>query len=147
MKKTFLTLIIAVFSLGAFAQKPYAAFNHIGLDVSNVDISAAFYSKILHLKSIKSPFSSSIAKWLSLGGGMQLHLIATKKEDLVISKDNHIAFNVASVEDFIAVLNKANIPYMDGDGKANSFNVRPDGVKQIYFKDPDGNLIEVNDAK
>ena len=40
-----------------------------------------------------------------------------------------------------------NIPFENGKGEKNTITNRPDGVKQIYFQDPDGYWIEVNDSK
>jgi lactoylglutathione lyase len=34
-----------------------------------------------------------------------------------------------------------------GPGEKMAITNRVDGVKQIYFKDPDGYWIEINDAK
>ena len=47
----------------------------------------------------------------------------------------------------MAKLNKAAVLYEDLAGKPQTVQVRVDGVKQIYFKDPDGYWIEVNDAR
>jgi lactoylglutathione lyase len=47
----------------------------------------------------------------------------------------------------VAKLAKAAIPYEDVAGKPQTVQVRVDGVKQIYFKDPDGYWIEMNDAR
>jgi lactoylglutathione lyase len=67
--------------------------------------------------------------------------------EITVSKGNHIAFSVASVRDFMKILKKKDIPYGDEDGQAGKFISRSDGVTQIYFKDPDGYLVEVNDVK
>lgn len=147
IKKAVLISLVFLFSAGAFAQKPYASFNHIGLHVTDAGKSAAFYMELFHIDSIKTPWGGGSPKWLSLGNGIALHLIATKKEDIVVSKDNHIAFSVPSVDEFVAVLDKDKIGYQDSSGKPQSITLRPDGVKQIYFHDPDGYLIEVNDAR
>jgi lactoylglutathione lyase len=56
-------------------------------------------------------------------------------------------FSVTSVEDFAKRLKEADLMYEDVKGQANSVTTRADGVKQIYFKDPDGYWLEVNDAK
>ena len=73
-------------------------------------------------------------------------MIQGKKEEIVIPPDNHIAFSVPSMFDFITFLQKKNIYYEGETGKANTFVMQPGGVKQIYLKDPDGYWIEVNDA-
>jgi lactoylglutathione lyase len=62
-------------------------------------------------------------------------------------KNSHLCFSVPSVPLFIEKLNKAGIPYEDWGGKKQSVTNRVDGVKQIYFVDPDGYWIEINDAK
>jgi len=43
-------------------------------------------------------------------------------------------------------LDQMHVKYRNfkGDGKISA---RPDGIKQIYFQDPDGYWIEVNDDK
>jgi lactoylglutathione lyase len=53
---------------------------------------------------------------------------------------------VASVEAFMASLDRAHVAYRDMKG-VGKMQTRVDGVKQTYVKDPDGYWIEVNDAK
>ncbi len=38
------------------------------------------------------------------------------------------------------------IAYSDWPGKPNTVNIRADGIKQIYFQDPDGYWLEVNNG-
>jgi lactoylglutathione lyase len=52
---------------------------------------------------------------------------------------------VASIDDFIANLKKNNIEYENWAGEKNTVTKRVDGIKQIYFRDPDGYWIEIND--
>ncbi|MBL7764406.1 MAG: VOC family protein, partial [Chitinophagaceae bacterium] len=44
-------------------------------------------------------------------------------------------------------LKKNNIPFESWTGEKNTWTNRVDGVKQIYFTDPDGYWIEINDAR
>jgi lactoylglutathione lyase len=62
-------------------------------------------------------------------------------------KNTHLCFTVASVEDFIRRINRSHIPYESWIGEKMTYTKRVDGVKQIYFQDPDGYWIEVNDAR
>jgi lactoylglutathione lyase len=39
------------------------------------------------------------------------------------------------------------VEYENWAGEKNAVTNRVDGVKQIYFRDPDGYWIEINDAK
>jgi lactoylglutathione lyase len=125
------------------AQKPYAAFNHVALYVTDVNKSAAFYRKLFHLDTTKIPVPGQHVKWLKMGKYLQLHLIEGKKEE---TQNNHIAFSVQSLPDFILFLKKENIYFEGSSGDAGTFVIRADGVKQIYLKDPDGYRVEVNDA-
>ena len=77
-----------------------------------------------------------------------LHLIegdnAKKQEH---NKNGHLCFTVKSVEDFIVNLNKHHIPFESWEGEKQKYTVRVDGVNQIYFTDPEGTWIEINDAR
>lgn len=68
----------------------------------------------------------------------------TGAEVLKPNKNDHLCFSVPSIEDFIANLDKHKIDYTNWPGTAKEPTVRVDGVKQIYFQDPDGHWIEVN---
>ena len=58
-----------------------------------------------------------------------------------------MCFSVESVDDFTKVLKKNNIAFENWAGEKNAVTKRVDGVQQIYFKDPDGYWLEINDAK
>jgi lactoylglutathione lyase len=51
---------------------------------------------------------------------------------------------VPSVEEMIARLNQNKIPYESWTGEKMSVTTRVDGIKQLYFVDPDGYWIEIN---
>jgi lactoylglutathione lyase len=145
LKRAIICAFIAVTTINSRAQEK-ATLNHIGIVVTDAKKSMEFYEQWFHLDSIKCPFPGNI-RWLSLGGSMQLHLIGGEKSEVLPSKENHIAFSVASVADYAKQLDKAAIPYSDGSGHFGKFATRPDGVHQIYFLDPDGYRLEVNDAR
>ncbi len=44
----------------------------------------------------------------------------------------------------IAKLKALKVEYSDWPGNLNKINVRPDGIKQVFFQDPNGYWIEVN---
>lgn len=145
MKKnlSFFTLILLA-SFYAHAQKP--VLNHIAVYVNNLQKSTAFYQHIIGLDTIPEPFHDGKHTWFSIGEKSHLHLIAGATAPLSHDKNGHLCFSVPSVDAFVARLTKAGISYEDWPGKPQSITTRVDGVKQIYFKDPDGYWIEVNDA-
>lgn len=121
--------------------------NHIAVYVHNLDISTAFYKDIIGLEVIPEPFKDGRHTWFTLGNIGQLHLISGAKKSMEHDKNSHLCFSIKSVENFITKLEKNNIEYTNWKGDAKAPTIRVDGVKQIYFQDPDGNWIEINDAK
>ena len=144
-------IIIVLLLLGALQmnaqQPPKARLNHIAIYVTNLKISTAFYQDIIGLDTIPEPFHDGKHTWFGVGVKSHLHLIEGAKEKASINKNNHLCFSVASVPEFIKVLEKNKVGFENWAGAPNTFNTRVDGVKQIYFKDPDGYWIEINDAK
>ena len=90
------------------------------------------------------PFHDGKHTWFKVGEHAQLHLIEGAKEKTAHDKNTHLCFTVADMAAFINRLTKAGVAYEDWPGKPNSVTNRVDGVKQVYFKDPDGFWIEVN---
>ena len=56
------------------------------------------------------------------------------------------AFRVASLDEFRKKLDGLGVKYRDLNG-GGKMSVRKDGVHQIYFQDPDGYWVEVNDDR
>ena len=121
------------------------SFNHIALSIKDVDASMAFYQKVLQLEEIKNMASDSKTRWLSLGEGKQLHLIPRPNAEIKINKAVHFALVTSDINAFITHLEELNIEYSDWKNTPNKEYVRNDGIKQVYFQDPDGYWIEVND--
>jgi lactoylglutathione lyase len=146
MKKNLLPclLIVLLISFQSPAQKP--VLNHIALYVNNLQKSTAFYSDVIGLDTVSEPFHDGRHTWLAIGNRSNLHLIAGAAAAAGHDKNSHLCFSVPSVDGFIVRLNKAGVPYEDWPGKPQAVTTRVDGVKQIYFKDPDGYWIEINDA-
>jgi len=131
--------------IGSYAQKPL--FNHLAICVTDLKKSTSFYKDVIGLDTIANPFNDKKHVWFSIGGSNELHIIAGAAPAAAHPQDNHLCFRVSSVEDFIQRLRKAGVSYENARGKKDEITVRPDGVKQIYFTDPDGYWIEVNDVQ
>ena len=121
--------------------------NHIAVYVVDLKTSTAFYKDIVGLDTIPEPFHDGRHTWFAVGVKSHLHIISgavAKKEH---DKNTHLCFSVASVPEFVKVLAKNKVEYENWAGEKMAITNRVDGVKQIYFKDPDGYWIEINDAK
>jgi len=124
-----------------------AVLNHIAVYVTDLDKSEYFYHSLLNLVKIEEPFKDGKHIWFTLGRAGQMHLIKGETRKVEHDKNEHLCFSVASIPSFITKLDQQKINYSDWPGKPKAVTVRVDGVKQIYFQDPDGHWIEVNDAK
>ena len=128
-------------------MKAKARLNHIALYVLDLKKSSDFYSQIVGLDTIPEPFHDGRHTWFSVGPKSHLHIISGAAQKQEHDKNSHLCFSVASVPDFINILNKNNISFENWVGEKNTFTNRVDGVKQIYFRDPDGYWVEINDAR
>ena len=150
MKKIISTsLALVCFVSVAFCQdiKPKASLNHIAQYVVDLKVRTDFYTNIVGLDTIPEPFHDGRHTWFAVGPKSHLHIISGAAKKEVHDKNSHLCFTVASVPAFTEVLKKNNIPFESWTGEKNTWTNRVDGVKQIYFTDPDGYWIEINDAR
>ena len=123
------------------------SFNHLALSVKDVNRSAAFYATVLKLPEIVNRTKIEGIRWFALADGKELHLISIIKKKFVINKAIHMGLSTNNFDEFIQRLVALKIPYSDWPGKPNTVNIRTDGVKQIFFQDPDGYWVEVNNVE
>ena len=150
MKKVSLLFIAVLCTILLQAQDSIVSkfsFNHLALSVKNVNRSAEFYATVLQLPEILNRTKMEGIRWFTLADGKELHLISIIKEPIIINKAVHMGLAAKNIDAFVERLVKLKIPYSDWPGKSNTVNIRTDGVKQIFFQDPDGYWVEVNDAK
>ena len=147
LRKTIILILALISSVIANAQdstKFSLTFNHLAISVKDVNRSADFYKNILHLKEIENRGKLEGVRWFSTGDGKELHLVSILKEPIALNKAIHIAFTTSDFDAVIMTLDKMKIIYSDWPGNSNKINIRADGIKQIFFQDPDGYWIEVN---
>jgi catechol 2,3-dioxygenase-like lactoylglutathione lyase family enzyme len=145
MKKTTYLVLAIIFSGSLWAQETFSLkMDHVALSVKDLDRSIDFYTAVLQLEEITNLTKKEGIRWVSLGDGKELHLVSTIKEPVTINKAVHLAFKTGNFNALLRVLVKRNITYSDWPGELHKITVRADGIKQIYFQDPDGYWIEVN---
>jgi catechol 2,3-dioxygenase-like lactoylglutathione lyase family enzyme len=149
MKK--ISLLLVAFILSGLLQAQDAStfnftFNHLALSVKDVDRSTEFYKNVLNLQEITNRTKIEGIRWLSFGDGKELHLISILPEKVTINKAVHFALTTSNFDVLIKSLTEMNITYSDWPGTPNTINIRADGIKQIFFQDPDGYWIEVNNV-
>lgn len=137
-------LILAASALAEGLQPPPAVVDHIGLHVADPAKSADFYQRILGLRPLDQSASATM-RWVG-SASFQLHLIGGRTKPVDKTTETHFAFRVRDLEKELKVLDEQRIPWTDSDGAPHKITKRFDGVLQVYFLDPDGYSIEVNQA-
>ena len=145
MKQLFslLVLIQLLNSATASAQDTtsklgYTGWNHMALQVKDIEASKTFYREVIGLTPVTVPDNlKAIRGWFDAGNGQMIHLLAGRTTSVVNDKDGgHMAFFVSSIDQAEKFLTDKKIKFHK--------QVRFDKVTQIYFADPDGYLIELN---
>lgn len=119
--------------------------SHIALYVRKLEKSTQFYAEVMQLQGIPEPFGLGKHSWFQIGERCQLHLIVGAKDQVKHDINNHISFSTHSIDEFVKRLDQAGIDYYDPFKKKGQVYTRPDGIKQIFFQDPDGYWLEMND--
>ena len=116
--------------------------NHYNLrsDEETMNILKDFYINVVGLGLGKSPSFTSKGFWLNAEGKDILHLSSTKnnemKEHHINSTFDHLAFSASNIQHYEKILTDNSIKY--------SYREVPEiGTKQLFFKDPVGNGIEL----
>jgi lactoylglutathione lyase len=147
MKKILVACVAAIVMIAApelLSAQSKPVLNHIAVYVKDLKVSTAFYSGVIGLDTIPEPFHDGKHTWYSVSENIHLHIIQGAKEITTHDKNTHLCFSVPSVEEMIARLNQNKIPYESWTGEKMSVTTRVDGIKQLYFVDPDGYWIEIN---
>ena len=119
--------------------------DHVSLNVADLDASVAFYSDVIGLKEI--PAAAKGRRWFSLGRGVAVHLLGGRTEPVADNRSVHLALTTDNLEPILQRLKERKIAWSDFAGTQGAVSTgRTDGVRQVFFRDPDGYWIEVNDA-
>jgi lactoylglutathione lyase len=146
MKRYFL-IPFTIFSLSMMSHLSIAQakITHLAVYVEDLKRSADFYSDVFDFQELDEPFKDGLHAWFDIGNNIALHIIEAPWEPVTINKNNHICFSIPDMSGFIENLNNLKVEFEDWPGNKGKINIRPDGVKQIYIRDPDGYWIEIND--
>lgn len=145
MKKLIIILISAMACTVLQAQSPKASFDRMELIVSDLAKSVEFYTKALGFAKMKDAEGNELPDKLENEAGRQIHLIQGDIPEQEKTKSVHIIFSITALHPFTSNLNTLGIPYENQEGEPGKVTIGSRGVRHIYFQDPDGYWIEVND--
>ena len=114
--------------------------NHVALSATDLERSARFYEQLFDCKQLPVPDVGFPTVWLSLGD-RQLHLF---ERETPVPPLHHFA---VAVDDFAEVCGRAEaLGAFDGAPYGREAYRLPDGTVQLFLRDPDGHLVEVDGA-
>src|SRR6266481_3620141 len=106
-----------LFSQSSTPGKP-PEFDHYAIHVRDLAKSADFYEKVIGLEKIPDPFKDGRHIWFRMGAHNQLHIVGGATDGPGQPIDNHFAFRVASLNDFMARLDQIQVKYRSFKGDA-----------------------------
>ena len=116
--------------------------HHVAVCVTDLTRAKRFYADVLGLAEIDRPRLSVEGAWYELANG-QLHLIVhaptrtLRGTTEIDPADGHLALRIGDYDAALAHLQKHGVELLERPHNATPW-------KQIYFTDPDGNVIELN---
>ena len=147
MKKITLTFIITFGILFSLKSQSNLKFDHQALPVNNLKITGDFYRDILGFKDIPTLVGTKYThRWLANYEGKEIHLIFSNDEIQKTPKQIHMAFSPLDFDKFIDHLKKNNVVFTNYKLEVGVVQVRKDGIKQLWMRDPQGYWIEINSA-
>lgn len=125
-------------------MKQPAKIDHVALFVFDLKKSTVFYRDVMGFKQVPEPFKDNQHSWFDIAPNIKLHLIEGAREIRDYHLNTHLAFSVEVLKSFTENLDRLNIRYRNLKEYSKEPHVRQDGVKQVFFQDPDNYWIEVN---
>jgi catechol 2,3-dioxygenase-like lactoylglutathione lyase family enzyme len=140
----FLVLMLTCAASAQDAEPVTFTFDHVALSVSDVDRSRAFYETVFGMQNITDRPPVKGVRWLSMGGGKELHLLAIVDGAVTVNQAVHISVKTNDFDRLLAILDERQVEYTTWLGSEREVTVTDSGTRQLYLQDPDGYWIEVN---
>jgi catechol 2,3-dioxygenase-like lactoylglutathione lyase family enzyme len=145
MKKITLTFIATFGILFSLKSQSNLKFDHQALPVNNLKITGDFYRDILGFKDIPALVGTKYThRWLANYEGKEIHLIFSDEEIQKTPKQIHMAFSPEDFDKFTDHLKMNNVVFTNYKLEVGVVQVRKDGIKQVWLRDPQGYWIEIN---
>jgi len=120
----------------------FTQIQHVSITVTDVEKARDFYTRTLGFQEIDRPAFNFPGIWYSLGGELQLHIILNDElvrpaveRETIVARYPHFALWTDDCDATAAKLNALGLPNRDVISG-------PTGLRQVFVKDPDGNMVE-----
>ena len=111
--------------------------NHVSISAVDLEESTRFYEQVFRMERIPTPTFSVPVQWLRVGD-LQLHLF---QDDREAPPRHHLGL---TVDDFDAAYQAVKALSLGVEPWGGRLVETPAGQVQLYFRDPAGNLIELD---
>ena len=116
--------------------------SHVSVTVTDVTKARDFYTGVLGFQEIPRPAFDFPGIWYSLGGDLQLHIILNDQlvrpageRERIVARYPHFALWTEDVDGTARRFEELGLTCRDVISG-------PTGLRQVFIKDPDGNMIE-----
>jgi catechol 2,3-dioxygenase-like lactoylglutathione lyase family enzyme len=116
--------------------------SHVSITVTDVAKAREFYTGLLGLQEIPRPAFDFPGIWYSLGGDLQLHIILNDQlvrpaveRETIQARYPHFALWTDDADETARKIGELGLPCRDVVSG-------PTGLRQVFVKDPDGNMVE-----
>jgi catechol 2,3-dioxygenase-like lactoylglutathione lyase family enzyme len=119
--------------------------DHIALLVRDLDESVAFLTRTLGLVEGVNPMGGTDIRWIEIGDGRRFHVQAGDISKVHVEKRTHFALSATDFDAVLARFRAEGVAFTDMAGTPGAINTRPDGMRAIFLRDPNGYWFEIND--
>ena len=116
--------------------------SHVSITVTDVQKARDFYTGVLGFQEIARPAFDFPGIWYSLGGELQLHIILNDQlvrpaveREKIVARYPHFALWTDDCDETARTIGALGLPTRDVISG-------PTGLRQVFVKDPDGNMVE-----
>ena len=116
--------------------------SHVSVTVTDVAKARDFYTGVLGFQEIPRPAFDFPGIWYSLGGDLQLHIILNDQlvrdaaeREKIVARYPHFALWTEDADATARKIEQLGLSCRDVVSG-------PTGLRQIFVKDPDGNMVE-----
>ncbi len=118
---------------------PISSVNHVAVTTRDVERTRNFYRDVLGFREVARPTFSFGGAWL-FNYGLMIHVIENQSAatggEGISTRDNHLALHTDDMDAAERGLQEHGVVYRKNE-------IVDRGIKQIFFRDPDGYHIEI----
>lgn len=119
--------------------------DHIALLARDLTETVTFLTEVLGLVEIPNPMGGTHIRWIEIGDGRRFHVQAGDISRVHVEKQTHFALSTPDFDATLAGFRAQGIAFSDMAGTPGAVNTRPDGMRAIFLRDPNGYWFEIND--